>query len=152
SFNRVGISYIFCNIHPRMSAIVVTLATPYFAISDEEGAVTIGNVPEGRYRLKIWHERTSDEELAAQSRAVRVAAGAAGGYDLGLIRLNEAGYMLQPHKNKHGGQYDNEHSKPSYKRQRGVSSRSPLQAARPVVSGLSATLNCDPAHRVLGHQ
>ena len=45
-FNRVGISYIFCNIHPRMSAIVVTLATPYFAISDEEGAVTIGNVPE----------------------------------------------------------------------------------------------------------
>jgi plastocyanin len=115
-FNRVGISYIFCNIHPQMSAIVVTLATPYFAISDKEGAVTISNVPEGRYQLKIWHERTSDEELAAQSRAVRVAAGAAGGHDLGLIRLNEAGYMLQPHKNKHGGQYDNEHSKPSYKR------------------------------------
>jgi plastocyanin len=126
-FNRVGISYIFCNIHPRMSAIVVTVATPYFAISDEEGAVTISNIPEGHYQLKVWHERTSDEELAAQSRVVRVAAGAAaagpaaagaaGCYDLGLIRLNEAGYMLQPHKNKHGGQYDSEHSKPSYKRQ-----------------------------------
>jgi len=122
TFNRVGISYIFCNIHPRMSAIVVTVATPYFATSDEEGAVTINNVPEGHYQLKVWHERTGDEELAAQSRAVRVAAGsaaagAATGYDLGLIRLNEAGYMLQPHKNKHGGQYDSEHSKPSYKRQ-----------------------------------
>jgi len=126
-FNRVGISYIFCNIHPRMSAIVVTLATPYFGISDKEGVVAISNVPEGRYQLKIWHERTSDEELTAQSRVVRVAAGAAAagaaaagaatGYDLGLIRLNEAGYMLQPHKNKHGGQYDNENSKPSYKRQ-----------------------------------
>jgi hypothetical protein len=116
-FNKVGISYIFCNIHPRMSAIVLTLATQYFAISDEEGAVTISNVPEGHYQLKIWHERTSDEELATQSRAIRVAAGAAGGYDLGLIRLNEAGYMLQPHKNKHGGQYDSEHNKPSYKRQ-----------------------------------
>src|SRR5215813_3811627 len=128
-FNRVGISYIFCNIHPRMSAIVVTVATPYFATSDEEGAVTINNVPEGHYQLKVWHERTSDEELAAQSRVVRVAAGAAalgaaapgagaaGRYDLGLIRLNETGYMLQPHKNKHGGQYDSEHSKPSYKRQ-----------------------------------
>ena len=135
-FNRVGISYIFCNIHPRMSAIVVTLATPYFDTSNEEGAVTINNVPEGHYQLKVWHERTSDEELAAHSRAVRVAAGAAAGpavsgaaasgaaasgaargYDLGLIRLNEAGYMLQPHKNKHGGQYDSEHSKPSYKRQ-----------------------------------
>ena len=117
TFNRVGISYIFCNIHPRMSAIVVTLATPYFGISDKEGVVAISNVPEGRYQLKIWHERTSDEELTAQSRAVRVAAGAATGYDLGLIRLNEAGYMLQPHKNKHGGQYDSENSKPSYKRQ-----------------------------------
>jgi len=146
-FNRVGISYIFCNIHPRMSAIVVTVATPYFATSDEEGVVTINNVPEGHYQLKVWHERTSDEELAAQSRVVRVvagaaaagaaapgvaatgaaavgaaaagaaAAGAAGRYDLGLIRLNEAGYMLQPHRNKHGGQYDSEHSKPSYKRQ-----------------------------------
>ncbi len=116
-FNRVGISYIFCNIHPQMSAIVVALATPYFAISDEDGGVTINNVPEGRYQLKVWHERTSDEELAAQSRAVRVAAGAVGGLDLGIIRLNEAGYMPQPHKNKHGGQYDNEHSKPSYKRQ-----------------------------------
>ena len=143
-FNRVGISYIFCNIHPRMSAIVVTVATPYFAISNEEGVVTINNVPEGNYQLKVWHERTSDEELAAQSRVVRVTAGAvagaaaagaatgaaavgaaaagaaavgaAGSYDLGLIRLNEAGYMLQPHKNKHGGQYDSEHSKPSYKR------------------------------------
>ena len=132
TFNRVGISYIFCNIHPRMSAIVVTVATPYFGASDEEGVVTINNVPEGHYQLKVWHERTSDEELAAQSRVVRVAAGAAATgaaatgaaatgaavrYDLGLIRLNEAGYMLQPHKNKHGGQYDSEHSKPSYKRQ-----------------------------------
>src|SRR5262245_48971439 len=33
-FNRAGISYIFCNIHPQMSAIVVTLDTPYYALSD----------------------------------------------------------------------------------------------------------------------
>src|SRR5262245_20342334 len=116
-FNRVGISYIFCNIHPQMSAIVVSLTTPYFGISDEEGEVTINNVPEGRYQLKVWHERTSDEELSAQSRDVRVAAGPAGGHDLGLIRLNEAGYLPQPHMNKHGGQYDNQQNKPSYKRQ-----------------------------------
>jgi plastocyanin len=117
TFNRAGISYIFCNIHPQMSAIVVTLGTPYFGISDEDGGVTISNVPEGHYQLKIWHERTSDEELAAQSRTVRVAAGAAGGHELGVIKLNEAGYLPQPHQNKHGGQYDNENSKPSYKRQ-----------------------------------
>src|SRR5436190_23839653 len=32
-FNRAGISYIFCNIHPEMSAIVVALKTPYYGIS-----------------------------------------------------------------------------------------------------------------------
>ncbi|HZS09976.1 MAG TPA: hypothetical protein VFD58_34430 [Blastocatellia bacterium] len=113
-FNRVGVSYIFCNIHPQMSAIVVTLDTPYFAVSDQGGNVTINDVPEGRYQLKVWHERTSDEELAAQSRVVRLAAGSSA--DLGAIRLNEAGYMPRPHQNKHGGQYDNEHDKPVYKR------------------------------------
>lgn len=113
-FNRVGISYIFCNIHPQMSAIVVTLDTPYFAISNESGSVTINDVAEGRYQLRVWHERTSDEELAAQTRPLRVVAGA---NDFGVIRLNEAGYLPQPHKNKYGGQYDDQHNKPAYKRQ-----------------------------------
>ncbi len=113
-FNRVGVSYIFCNIHPQMSAIVVALDTPYFAVSDQEGNVAISNVPEGRYQLKVWHERSSDQELAAQSRVVRVTAG--GGFDLGVIRLNETGYLPKPHQNKYGEKYDNEHNKPAYKR------------------------------------
>jgi plastocyanin len=113
-FNRVGISYIFCNIHPQMSAIVVTLDTPYFAVSDHHGDVTINDVPEGRYQLKVWHERTNDQELAAQSRPVRVVAGS--NFDLSVIRLSESGYMPRPHKNKHGEQYDNERIKPAYRR------------------------------------
>lgn len=113
-FNRAGISYIFCNIHPQMSAIVVTLDTPYYALSDQSGEVTIADVPEGRYQLKVWHERSNDEELAAQSRSLRVTAGR--NVDLGVIRLNETGYLPQPHRNKYGGQYDNENNKPAYKR------------------------------------
>jgi plastocyanin len=112
-FNRPGISYIFCNIHPQMSAIVVTLDTPYFAVSDQNGDITITDVPEGRYQLKVWHERTTDRELAAQSRPVRVTAG--GSFDLGIIRLNESGYLSRPHKNKHGEQYDIERNKPAYR-------------------------------------
>lgn len=113
-FNRTGISYIFCNIHPQMSAIVVTLDTPYFAVSDQNGDVVINNVPEGRYRLKVWHERTGNEDLAALSHTVRVTAGSS--FGLRLIRLSEAGHLPQPHKNKYGGQYDNETDKPAYKR------------------------------------
>ena len=33
-FDRPGISYIFCNIHPEMSAVVITMATPLYAISN----------------------------------------------------------------------------------------------------------------------
>src|SRR5882724_88559 len=33
-FDRAGISYIFCNIHPEMSAVVITLPTPFYGVSD----------------------------------------------------------------------------------------------------------------------
>lgn len=112
-FNRVGISYIFCNIHPMMSAIVVIVDTPFYAISDQEGNLTISDVPEGRYQLKVWHERTTPQELAAQSRSINVSG--TGTIDVGTIRLNEAGYIPQPHPNKHGQPYDNERNKPAYK-------------------------------------
>jgi plastocyanin len=32
-FDREGISFIFCNIHPDMGAVVVSLRTPYYAVS-----------------------------------------------------------------------------------------------------------------------
>ena len=36
-FDKPGISYIFCNIHPEMSAVVIALDTPYYGISDQRG-------------------------------------------------------------------------------------------------------------------
>ena len=47
-FDREGISYIFCNIHPEMSAVVVVLGTPYFSVTNKDGEFTIQNVPPGR--------------------------------------------------------------------------------------------------------
>ena len=44
-FDKPGISYIFCNIHPEMSAVVIALDTPYYGISDPRGQVVIANVP-----------------------------------------------------------------------------------------------------------
>ena len=36
-FDRPGISYIFCNIHPEMSAVIITVSTPLYAIAKEDG-------------------------------------------------------------------------------------------------------------------
>jgi len=113
NFNRAGISYIFCNIHPQMSAIVIALDTPYFAISDKAGGFVINNVPAGNYRLNVWHERAKPETLAALVRTVQVTAT---GFDLGAIGVSEEGYVPRPHPNKHGQEYDRQQPQPGYRK------------------------------------
>ncbi len=34
-FRRPGVVRVFCNIHPTMSAVIVVLKSPYFAVSDK---------------------------------------------------------------------------------------------------------------------
>ena len=74
-FNQAGVSYIFCKIHPEMSAVVVVLQTRLFAITDAAGNFQISHVPPGRYRLELWHERAAKEELEAQARELEVVSG-----------------------------------------------------------------------------
>ena len=50
-FDKPGISYIFCNIHPEMSAVVLALDTPYYGVSDPHGQVVIANVPAASTRF-----------------------------------------------------------------------------------------------------
>lgn len=113
AFNRPGVSYIFCNIHPQMSAIVVALPTPFHAVTDKRGAFTIENVTEGRYRMELWHERSTQEFLATLAREVQVGSG---GLDVGLLRLSEEGFIPRPHRNKHGEEYDARKNLPTYRK------------------------------------
>lgn len=113
NFNRPGISYIFCNIHPKMSAVVLALDTPHFAVSDKAGGFTINNVPTGEYRLSVWHERAKPETLSAISRNFQVGAE---DFNLGTISISEEGYVPRPHPNKHGQEYDSQQNKPGYRK------------------------------------
>jgi plastocyanin len=103
-FNRAGISYIFCNIHPEMSAVVVALNTPHYGISDRTGLITIPNVPAGMYDLAVWHERVLPENLDTVKRRVQISAA---GNSLGTIHLISQRSLVQDHKNKYGRDYDN---------------------------------------------
>jgi plastocyanin len=102
-FNRPGISYIFCNIHPEMSAVVVTLATPYYGVSDQTGLVTISKVPPGSYDLELWHERVLPETLSNLRRRIVVSAAS---NSLGILHLTEQRNLSQLHKNKYGQDYE----------------------------------------------
>jgi len=104
-FDRVGVCYIFCNIHPQMSAVVVVLDTPYFAVSDAHGELVIPHVPPGRYRLSFWEEHCAPKTLEELSRQVTVGEDAT---SLGSIHLQETGEPVTAHLNKYGKQYDPE--------------------------------------------
>ena len=54
-----------------MSAVIVVLKSPYFAVSEKNGAVEIANVPAGSYRLHVFHERATEQTLAALTRTDR---------------------------------------------------------------------------------
>src|SRR5215470_9379638 len=72
-FDKPGISYIFCNIHAQMSAVVIALDTPYYTVSNQQGEIVVADVPPGRYFLHIWAEGTSPDNLKTLTRAVNVS-------------------------------------------------------------------------------
>jgi plastocyanin len=100
-FDKPGVSYIFCNIHAEMSAVVVAVSTPYYGISDRRGQVTIPHVPAGRYALRIWYDEATPEALNSMTREVTISPDAA---SLGAMRL-PAMNMPQGHQNMYGHDY-----------------------------------------------
>lgn len=102
-FDRPGISYIFCNIHPEMSAVVITLATPFYAVANGEGQLNIMNVPYGRYMLHVWSDGTGPENAQPGAREITIAESST---SLGVIRVPAMSGQSLAHKNKYGRDYD----------------------------------------------
>jgi hypothetical protein len=101
-FDREGVSYIFCNIHPEMGAVILALSTPYYGISGENGTVSIHDVPPGSYRLNVWSE---NGQPADQTMAVRIIQVTSQPLRLDDITLQPTADALANHKNKFGEEY-----------------------------------------------
>ena len=101
-FDRPGVSYIFCNIHPEMGAVVIALRTPYYAISDRNGKLSIPDVPAGRYMLHVWQEGASPETLKQLNREVTISSETD---SLGTIRMSLPKVQSVAHTNKYGQDY-----------------------------------------------
>jgi plastocyanin len=69
-FERSGVVPVFCHIHSDMSAVVLVLDDPFFAVPDTAGRYAIEDVPPGEYTVTGWHER-----IHPVQRTVRVVAG-----------------------------------------------------------------------------
>jgi plastocyanin len=101
-FDRPGVSFLFCNIHPEMSAVVVAVDTPYFGISDRSGNISIPGVPDGKYEFHLWYERSLPDDLKNLTRSVTISSSSK---DLGSIRIPENPSFSSAHKNKYGQDY-----------------------------------------------
>jgi plastocyanin len=101
-FDKPGISFIFCNIHAQMSAVVIALNTPYYAISNWRGEIVIADVVPGRYQMHVFHPSVSPDALHAAEREVTVTPR---NTFLGTFSLAESNLELA-HKNKYGRAYD----------------------------------------------
>lgn len=105
TFSREGVSYIFCNIHPEMSAVVVALSTPLYAVADASDSFVLRGIPPGDYELHIWIEGVPQPVLRSLRREVHFPPRVV---DLGALRAPIARPRALTHANKFGKAYDTE--------------------------------------------
>jgi hypothetical protein len=108
-FSREGVSYIFCNIHPEMSAVILTLSTPLYATADAQEAFDLHSIPPGNYTLHVWMEGVPQPTLNGLDRRVHLAAPLE---DLGEIKAPITGIGRRVHTNEFGQTYPAETQSP----------------------------------------
>jgi plastocyanin len=65
-----------CDVHPWMTGYVGIVNHPFFAVTGDDGAFSIGKVPPGTYTVEAWHERygaKSSEITVAGDKPTEVA-------------------------------------------------------------------------------
>jgi len=72
-FDRPGVVTVGCNIHDWMLGYILVLETPAFERTGNEGRARLSDLPDGRYRVALWHPLLQSGE--APARTVEVGAG-----------------------------------------------------------------------------
>lgn len=73
TFDRAGVSRLFCNIHPTMAAYVVAVDSPFFAVTDARGRFVLHGVPEGPRRYHVWRAGAAPVEGSVEIGAAALA-------------------------------------------------------------------------------
>jgi plastocyanin len=61
-FDVAGLVTLRCDIHEHMRGLVLVLATPHFAVTDESGHFRLTGLPAGHYTLKAWIDSRTTRE------------------------------------------------------------------------------------------
>jgi plastocyanin len=110
-FDRIGPSYLFCNIHPEMTGVVLALDSELFGVTDKSGHYSISGVAPGKYVLHVWYANATPESLQALQRQVTIEDG---NQTLPPTSVKAVKPAPAEHKNKYGQDYDPETLKTDY--------------------------------------
>jgi plastocyanin len=102
-FDRIGPSYLFCNIHPEMTGVVLAIDSELFGVTDKSGRYSIAGVTPGKYILHVWYENATPESLQALQRQVTIENV---NEILPPLSVKAAKRAQAEHKNKYGQNYD----------------------------------------------
>jgi hypothetical protein len=108
-FSKPGASFIFCNIHPEMSAVIMVMNSRYYATTNADGAFSIADVRPGEYKVSIWYERAKEDQLQSLSRKLAVGKSPV---TLESLNIDQTAGAAEHHKNKYGMEYE---AQPPYK-------------------------------------
>jgi plastocyanin len=78
TFDKEGVVRIGCNLHANMSAFIVVVAAPHYAITDESGNFKFGSLAPGKYTLRAWSDKSTapvTEEVTIKIGSNQVAVG-----------------------------------------------------------------------------
>ena len=92
-----------------MSAVIITLTTPLYAIADADDTLLLQRIPPGEYRLHVWIEGVPQSFLDKLDRTVRFTSGAV---DLGIIKAPIAAAGAGSHMNMYGKPYAQDSESP----------------------------------------
>lgn len=65
-FKKAGEVPLLCNVHSEMSAYIIVTDTPFFIWTNKKGTFKIKDVPVGKRRLALWHERFRSQEVTVE--------------------------------------------------------------------------------------
>ena len=83
-FDKPGAVALGCNIHDSMSGVIYVTATPYAAVTDNQGRVSFAGVSAGRGTLLVWHP-----SIRAKGNAVSQPAAIAAGGLATVVRIRQ---------------------------------------------------------------
>jgi plastocyanin len=70
-FDQPGLVTLGCNIHDNMLAYVLVTAAPFFGRTDAQGQWSVGSLPDGTYRVRLWHPLLNESGHSLE-RVVRI--------------------------------------------------------------------------------